>query len=159
MADVFSLPQLAGQGTTLQKAQNLFGVSPETLAQFGEFKKQYNLSSDDFLTLVTAPLLSKLADPAEQERKAQLGYDLNLKAAKEAQKLGKESLAYTSMMNQINNLPGTIASAFGGAGERELTERLYGQIPAVVAETYRTFPRMNIQSAGYVPTPSTRYFS
>jgi hypothetical protein len=159
MADVFSLPQLAGQGTTLQKAQNLFGISPESLAQFGELKTKYNLSSDDLLSLGLFDRLSKSGDPAELERKAQLGYDLQLKAAKEAQKLGKESLAYTSMMNQINNLPGTIASAFGGAGERELTERLYGQIPAVVAETYRTFPRMNIQSAGYVPTPSTRYFS
>lgn len=156
MADIFSLPPLAGQSDTLQKAQGFFGPGTERLLAF---QKQNKLTGEDVLNL---GLANMLFDPQQQEdrqrRAAEAAYELQLKAAKEAQKLGKESLAYTSMMNQINNLPGTIASAFGGAGERELMQNLYGKIPEVVSETYRTFPRMQIQPVAY-GMPSSKYFS
>lgn len=154
MSTFLSPPALAGQGNTLQNAQNLFGISPEVFSQFRDLKSNYNITPDDLLTI---KLLDRL-NPEETRRAAELGYELQLKAAKEAQKLGKESLAYTSMMNQINNLPGTIASAFGGAGERELMQNIYGKIPEVVSETYRTFPRMQIQPVAY-GMPSSKYFS
>jgi len=156
MADIFSLPPLAGQSDTLQKAQGFFGPGTERLLAF---QKENKLTGEDVLNL---GLANMLFDPQQQEdrqrRAAEAAYELQLKAAKEAQKLGKESLAYTSMMNQINNLPGTIASAFGGAGERELMQNLYGKIPEVVSETYRTFPRMQIQPVAY-GMPSSKYFS
>lgn len=154
MSTFLSPPALAGQGNTLQNAQNLFGISPEAFSQLGDLKSKFNITPDDLLTM---KLLDRL-NPEETRIAAERGYELQLKAAKEAQKLGKESLAYTSMMNQINNLPGTIASAFGGAGERELMQNLYGKIPEVVSETYRTFPRMQIQPVAY-GMPSSRYFS
>jgi len=156
MADIFSLPPLAGQSDTLQKAQSFFGPGAERLLAF---QKENKLTGEDVLNL---GLANMLFDPQQQEerqrRSAEAAYEIQLKAAKEAQKLGKESLAYTSMMNQINNLPGTIASAFGGAGERQLMQGLYGKIPEIVSETYRTFPRMQIQPVAYA-TPSSNYFS
>jgi len=156
MADIFSLPPLAGQSDTLQKAQGFFGPGTERLLAF---QKENKLTGEDVLNLGLANMLFDTQQQEDRQRRAaEAAYDIQLKAAKEAQKLGKESLAYTSMMNQINNLPGTIASAFGGAGERELMQNLYGKIPEVVSETYRTFPRMQIQPVGY-NTPSSNYFN
>jgi len=161
MADIFSLPPLAGQGDTLQKAQNLFGVSPEDLAQLKAIKDagvSLGDLSDFRLNQTALGLLQSSLDPERKQKDLEMYGDYYRKLGQEAQKLGKESLAYTSMMNQINNLPGTIASAFGGTGERELMQNLYGKIPEVVSETYRTFPRMQIQPVAY-GMPSSRYFS
>lgn len=156
MADIFSLPPLAGQSDTLQKAQGFFGPGTERLLAF---QKQNKLTGEDVLNLGLANMLFDTQQQEDRQRRAaEVAYELQLKAAKEAQKLGKESLAYTSMMNQINNLPGTIASAFGGAGERELMQSIYGKIPEIVSETSRTFPRMQIQPVAY-SMPSSRYFS
>lgn len=156
MADIFSLPPLAGQSDTLQKAQGFFGPGTERLLAF---QKENKLTGEDVLNLGLANMLFDTQQQEDRQRRAaEVAYELQLKAAKEAQKLGKESLAYTSMMNQINNLPGTIASAFGGAGERELMQNLYGKIPEIVSETSRTFPRMQIQPVAY-GMPSSKYFS
>jgi hypothetical protein len=87
---------------------------------------------------------------AEQE-------DRHLRQAQERQKLGKESLAIASMYNQINTLPDKIASAFGGTAEQQLILGTAGNIPAIVAETNRTFPQRNIQAVA-TAAPNTQYF-
>lgn len=156
MADPFVLPPLAGQTNSLQNAQNIFGGGLDRLVKFQQENK---LTGEDILNLGIANVLFNPQQQEERQRRsAEDAYEIQLRAAKEAQKLGKESLAYTSMMNQINNLPGTIASAFGGAGERQLTQEMYGKIPGIVAETYRSFPRTQIQPVGY-SVPGTKYFS
>lgn len=156
MADSFSPLPLAGQTNTLQNAQNFFGGG---LQDFLKFQKENKLTTDDVFNLGIANYLFNPEAQIETQRKsAEHGYELNLRAAKEAQKLGKESLAYASMMNQINKLPDTIASAFGGAGERQLIQNTYGNIPGIVSETYRSFPRMQIQPVGF-SAPSANYFS
>ena len=83
--------------------------------------------------------------------------EIKLQEGIQRQKFGKESLALTSLYDQIGRLPGTIASAFGGAGERQMMSDLYGQIPQIVSETYRTFPQRQIQPVS-VSMPSVRYF-
>jgi hypothetical protein len=150
-----SAPQLAGQTDTLQKAASLFGGEDEDLAGYAKKLKEAGIEDPSTLLLIRDLQNRNMREiPQLLDRQSKL----RLEEARQAQKLGKESLAYTSMMNQINNLPGTIASAFGGAGERQLTQELYGKIPEVVSETYRTFPRMQIQPVGF-SAPSTRYFS
>jgi hypothetical protein len=167
MADI----PLAGQTDTFSRASKIFGgLTPE---DFGAYMKAVpGLDPNTlFQTVVLGNLISPDGGRSEQERIAQeqreearLNRVLDAQAtrqaqqARDAQKLGKESLAFTSLYNQINKLPGTIASAFGGAGERELMANLYGQIPSIVSETYRTFPRQQIQPVGY-STPAGNYFS
>ena len=87
---------------------------------------------------------------AEQEER-------QLREALRKQKLGKESLAIASMYNQINTLPDKIASAFGGTAQQQLMLGTYGNIPAIVSETYRTFPQRNIQAVA-AAAPNTQYF-
>jgi hypothetical protein len=87
---------------------------------------------------------------AEQEER-------ELRQAKERQLLGKESLGIASMYNQINKLPDKIASAFGGTDQLQLMLGTYGNIPAIVSETYRTFPQRTIQPVGNA-VPNTQYF-
>jgi hypothetical protein len=143
-------PQLAGQTGALSKAKNLFGNLEDLKAAGVNFEN---------VTPLELALADALAGSEERiKRSLDEQFDRQLKAAEQAQRLGKGSVGYMSMMNQINNLPGTIASAFGGAGERQLTQELYGKIPEVVSETYRTFPRMQIQPVGF-SAPSARYFS
>ena len=162
---------LAGQTDILSRASKIFGgLTPE---MFGSYMKAVpGLDPNTlFQTAALGGFLSSDGGKSEQERIGQEQRDearLNrlldaqqvrqLQQAKEAQKLGKESLGITSLYNQINKLPGTIASAFGGAGERELMANLYGQIPGIVSETYRTFPRQQIQPVGY-SMPAGKYFS
>lgn len=156
MADSFSSPPLAGQTNTLQNAQNFFGGGLRNLL---DFQKQNKLTTDELFTIGLSNYLFNPEAQLETQRKgAESAYELNLRAAKEAQKLGKESLAYTSMMNQINKLPGTIASAFGNADERQIIQNTYGNIPGIVSEAYRSFPRMQIQPVGF-SAPSANYFS
>lgn len=107
--------------------------------------------------LVGTLIDSQKTSPEDYEKLLRMQSQIRAEEAARAQQLGKESLAITSMYNQINNLPGTIASAFGGAGERQLMSSLYGQIPGIVSETYRTFPRTQIQPSSY-SVPATRYF-
>lgn len=161
MANFLSPPALAGQTNTLQNAQNLFNISPEELAEIEAFKKAGITPgelSEYRLNQAALDLVRQKSDPNKQKQDLEMYGEYYKKMGEEAQRLGKESLAYTSMMNQINNLPGTIASAFGGAGERQLTQEMYGKIPGIVAETYRSFPRTQIQPVGY-SVPGTRYFS
>jgi hypothetical protein len=80
-----------------------------------------------------------------------------LRQAKERQALAKESLGIASMYSHVNKLPDKIASAFGGAGDLQLMLGTYGNIPAIVSETYRTFPQRTIQPVGSA-APSTQYF-
>lgn len=111
-------------------------------------------------TILTGQVINRATQktsPEEYEKLLRMQSQVRAEEAERAQKFGKESLAITSMYNQINNLPGTIASAFGGAGERQLMSNLYGQIPGIVSETYRTFPRTQIQPVSY-SVPATRYF-
>jgi len=83
--------------------------------------------------------------------------EIKLQEGIQRQEFGKESLALASLYNQIGRLPGTIASAFGGAGERQLMSDLYGQIPQIVSDTYRTFPQRQIQPVSISMSP-VRYF-
>jgi hypothetical protein len=83
--------------------------------------------------------------------------DRQLRQARERQKLGKESLSIASMYNQINKLPGTIASAFGGNDQLQLMLGTYGNIPAIVSDTYRSFPQRSITPVGS-QTTTTKYY-
>lgn len=160
IASGFNPPPLAGQTNTLQNAGSIFGFSPETLAQLNELQKSginFKDLSDYALTQGALDRLKAVSDPEARKKELKEIEEFYLRQGERAQKFGKESLAYTSLMNQINNLPGTIASAFGGAGERQLTQEMYGKIPEIVSETYRTFPRTQIQPVGF-SMPSTRYF-
>lgn len=156
MANSFSSTPLAGQTNTLQNAQNLFGGGFQDLLKL---QKENKWTTDDvFNFAITNYLLNPEAQLDTQRKAAEHGYELNRRAAKEAQKLGKESLAYASIMDQINKFPRTVASAFGGADERQLIQNTYGNIPGIVSETYRSFPRMQIQPVGF-SAPSANYFS
>jgi phosphomevalonate kinase len=153
MADI----PLAGQTNVFSRAVNRF--DPSRIKAFTDA----GLSPDQAANiLMIEGLQTPSVDPQQslnlQKQAIDYYHEKQLQQAKEAQKLGRESLGITSLYNQINKLPGTIASAFGGAGERELMANLYGQIPGIVSETYRTFPRQQIQPVGY-SMPAGRYFS
>lgn len=156
MANSFSSTPLAGQTNTLQNAQNLFGGGFQDLLKL---QKENKWTTDDvFNFAITNYLLNPEAQLDTQRKAAEHGYELNLRAAKEAQKLGKESLGYASIMDQIAKFPRTVASAFGNADERQIIENTYGNIPGIVSEAYRSFPRMQIQPVGF-SAPSANYFS
>jgi hypothetical protein len=167
MADI----PLAAQTDTLSRASKIFGgLTPGELGAY--MKAVPGLDPNTlFQTVALGSILSPDGGKTEAEiagaqerdderlrRNLKILGDMQLSQAKERQKLGAESLGITSLYNQINKLPGTIASAFGGAGERELMANVYGQIPSIVSETYRTFPRQQIQPVGY-STPASNYFS
>jgi hypothetical protein len=113
----------------------------------------------DANTAATLGFIGQLREQdASRDRQARMDEEARqLRQAKEKQLLGKESLAIASMYNQINKLPDKIASAFGGAGDLQLMLGTYGNIPAIVSETYRTFPQRTIQPVGSA-APSTQYF-
>ena len=151
---------LAGQTDVLGRAANRFGISPEELRAYSGIPGMD--VNTIFQTSALASLLGPNVTPEDSLRLQKEAIDYTaqkqLEQARERQKLGKESVAFASMYDQLRRLPGTIASAFGGAGERELMANLYGQIPSIVSETYRTFPRQQIQPVGY-SMPSSQYFS
>jgi hypothetical protein len=148
-------PQLVSPGSA-QPTQNKTLV--EKIAELRNTPGYADATPDEkAIGLVGLIAESQKTSPEDYQKLLKMNADIQYENAKRAQELGKESLGIASMYNQINKLPGTIASAFGGAGERELMARLYGDIPGIVSETYRTFPRQQIQGASY-GVPISRYF-
>lgn len=149
------IPLAGQQPELLGKIDRLFGPDRTKKYTTAELFEAARIAQGGSEWEGLAPILEGQRE-AQKELMKEMA-DIKLQEGIQRQKFGKESLALTSMYDQLGRLPGTIASAFGGAGERQLMSELYGQIPQIVSETYRTFPQRQIQPVS-VSMPSVRYF-
>lgn len=143
-------------GEALNQSAPNFAQRLNTLYSSPEFKALPENAKE--ISVVGALLEGFQPKLSDKQKELELSAKYNRDQALFAQQLGKESMGIASMYNQLNKLPQTIASAFGAPDDRALMAATYGNIPSIVSETYRTFPRQQISPVGYSAT-STKYFS
>lgn len=136
------------------------------MADFNTLKKGAQLgmwqapAGVDPTTAYTLERVFPSADPKQQFEmtKQTIDYigDLQLRQAKERQKLGEESVKKGLLYSMISKLPEQIAyanSPYGGPIGAAMAYEGFSRIPAIYTETIRSVPQMNIMVPGssYAP--------